>query len=88
MEVGTFVSGQLAMKNKEEQLKLAQHAYDMEMKKERERLQLEKEQLELDKERHAFESSAKEKQLELLEKELMLKEKASKFEVVEKQVSK
>lgn len=88
MELGTFVSGQLANKNREEQLKLDKEAHEMEMKKQKELLQQEqeaheakmkreKEELELDKERRA----AKKEELDLLEKELKLKEQ---FNVLEK----
>ncbi len=88
MELGTFVSGQLANKNREEQLKLDKEAHEMEMKKQRElqqqeqeaheaKMKREKEELELDKERRA----AKKEELDLLEKELKLKEQ---FKVLEK----
>lgn len=88
MELGTFVSGQLANKNREEQLKLDKEAHEMEMKKQREvqqqeqeaheaKMKREKEELELDKERRA----AKKEELDLLEKELKLKEQ---FKALEK----
>lgn len=81
MELGTFVSGQLANKNREEQLKMDMEAHQLELKKARDQLQLQKEKLELDKERRTFEASAKKEELELLEKELKLKEQ---FKVLEK----
>lgn len=90
MELGTFVSGQLANKNREEQLKLDKEAHEMEMKKQRElqqqeqeaheaKMKREKEEMELDKERRA----AKKEELDLLEKELKLKEQ---FKALENKV--
>lgn len=64
MDVGTFVTGALTNKNKEEELRLQQLAHEQKMKHERELFELEKERSEY--------------QLQLQEKAFMLEEKRRK----------